>query len=402
MNKLTVVSFNAMLFCLVLQPVLAQNQQQVIVNLQKEDKILHLAQNKNSEEINLTRIEEINIENNQLIIKGDNKIQAKLLEEIKPEVQSDGNKAHWENRYYHQLILSNVNLDDFQTKTLWKGELIWTPGYIEEQTPKTPLSEYKEYYTINQGESIVLFLHPAIVKNSSIYAIRIWKANFNTVVILPLVPSWDDNGNEIPKQKILFNQPDEKTVSLKAIPRTSEAQIASPKCPLKTSNKDDEEGIYSVFPYPQKFAEIRTKSDSLALRDTPNGRLIGTIPNEWQVVVKKYDETGKWAYVQDVRSPYSPEQIPPELQNYAFHDWTWNIDNIYGSAPNFNSDGWVSVDYLVPLGEYCTKPKYLALLSSDLPLKLNEENLADTIWHSLETEMLSKLNVTKLNKTSNN
>jgi hypothetical protein len=136
------------------------------------------------------------------------------------------------------------------------------------------------------------------------------------------------------------------------------------------SSKCSNEGLLK---YPQKFYQVKTESTSLSIRATPGGRVIGLVPSGWQIYVSKFDRTGRWAYIRDIYSPY-----------YFF-----------GSAPDFRSDGWVNVDYLQYLGQYCDKPNRLSLLPENLPVAVNTDNLTDTIWHSLASEMLSKLNATQ-------
>jgi hypothetical protein len=154
---------------------------------------------------------------------------------------------------------------------------------------------------------------------------------------------------------------------------TLQDNLISYKCPNELKGKDGY-SVYSSLKSSQKFYQVRTESGELRIRKTPGGNIIGAIPNGWQVYVAKFDRTRKWAYIRDVNSPY------------------YNTDYGFGSAPNFRSDGWVSTDHLIYVGEYCAKPNLLALLPDDLPISLKDEHLEEGIWYSLQTEILAKLN----------
>lgn len=130
---------------------------------------------------------------------------------------------------------------------------------------------------------------------------------------------------------------------------------------------------FSAHDFPQRYYQVTTSGGDLRLRATPGGRIVGSIPSGWQVYVAKFDSSGRWAYVRDVNSPYYSE--------FGFFD-----------APNFRSDGWVNVDYLRYLGQFCNKPWRLSLIPENNPLKLTENTIADNLWSNLETEILDKLN----------
>lgn len=151
---------------------------------------------------------------------------------------------------------------------------------------------------------------------------------------------------------------------------TLQDNLISYKCPNELKGKDGY-SVYSLLKNSQKFYQVKTQSGELRIRKTPGGNIIGAVPSGWQVYVAKFDRTGKWAYIKDVNSPY-----------YGF----------YYSAPNFRSDGWVSTDHLIYLGEYCAKPNLLALLPDDLPISLKDEDSEEGIWYSLQTEILAKFN----------
>jgi hypothetical protein len=118
--------------------------------------------------------------------------------------------------------------------------------------------------------------------------------------------------------------------------------LAGRLCPEKLGKKPDGSVIYSQLKYSQRWVQVRTRSGSLNLRATPNGRVIGAIPSGWQVIVGRYDPSRKWAYV-----------YPKFGDGSGYLFW---------SAPKFRSSGWVSADFLVPLGEACAKPLDMALV----------------------------------------
>ncbi|MCU0536858.1 MAG: hypothetical protein MUD14_23475 [Hydrococcus sp. Prado102] len=149
---------------------------------------------------------------------------------------------------------------------------------------------------------------------------------------------------------------------------TQNQNLLSEKCPSEIPGREGYP-VYTNLKYSQNFFAVRTQEGELRLRESPGGRIIGAIPSGWQVYVAKYDSSRRWAYIRSSKGFYG-----------------------FASAPNFNSDGWVSIDFLVPLGEYCAKPNELALLPADLPIALSEETLPDTLWHTLEVELLDKLN----------
>ncbi len=142
--------------------------------------------------------------------------------------------------------------------------------------------------------------------------------------------------------------------------------LLSGLCPEIAGRSPEGYDTSSAFKYSQRWAQVKTSSGSLNIRSSPNGAVIGEIPNGWQVVVGKYDSTRRWAYV---LSDYRPDQRTG-----------------FASAPNFRSYGWVSVDYLAPLGEYCAKPLKLSLLPSS---QLTAESKHQV---SLEDIMLAWLN----------
>jgi hypothetical protein len=86
------------------------------------------------------------------------------------------------------------------------------------------------------------------------------------------------------------------------------------------------------------YARITTDGDDLRVRATPNGQIIGAIPNGWEVIVQERNAAGTWARVIS-----------------HFGEGFGNGTDAFGTAPNFRN-GWVSTDYLTDLGYFCEKP----------------------------------------------
>ncbi|MGY6530823.1 MAG: hypothetical protein ACXITR_12945 [Cyanobacterium sp.] len=129
--------------------------------------------------------------------------------------------------------------------------------------------------------------------------------------------------------------------------------------------------IFTTHDFPQRYYQVTTSAGELRLRATPGGRIVGGIPNGWQVYVAKFDSSGRWAYVRHVSSPYY----------YGFY-----------SAPNFNSDGWVSIDFLRYMGQFCDKPLIFSLTPETNVLGMADDSFPNDIAFNLETEILDKLN----------
>lgn len=91
---------------------------------------------------------------------------------------------------------------------------------------------------------------------------------------------------------------------------------------------------------PQDYGRVITTSDPLSVRSTPNGDVIGSIPQGWAVVTNGKDSTGDWTHV---------------TSHFGIGDFG------FASAPSFRK-GWVSTRFLRPLGRYCYKPTALLKL----------------------------------------
>ncbi|MBD1909054.1 MULTISPECIES: pre-peptidase C-terminal domain-containing protein [unclassified Leptolyngbya] len=90
------------------------------------------------------------------------------------------------------------------------------------------------------------------------------------------------------------------------------------------------------YSYEGFYARVTTRDgDNVRVRATPNGRVIGSIPSGWEVIVQERDSTGNWTRV---TSHYGEGDI-----------------NVFVSAPNFEN-GWVSTAFLTDLGYSCDKP----------------------------------------------
>lgn len=82
----------------------------------------------------------------------------------------------------------------------------------------------------------------------------------------------------------------------------------------------------------QTYARVITERDPLRIRATPNGRVIGSVPKGWAVVVLGRDASGQRTRI-------------------TSHFGQARFD----SAPYFR-DGWVSSRFLRNLGDFCEKP----------------------------------------------
>lgn len=84
------------------------------------------------------------------------------------------------------------------------------------------------------------------------------------------------------------------------------------------------------------YAEVTTiEGDALNIRSSPNGPVIGAVPDGWQVVTLGQDSSGNWVRI---TSHFG------DVGEFGF-----------ASAPYFR-DGWVSAAFLRNLGRFCDKP----------------------------------------------
>jgi hypothetical protein len=91
----------------------------------------------------------------------------------------------------------------------------------------------------------------------------------------------------------------------------------------------------------QPYAEVTTvDGDALNIRSSPNGRVIGAVPDGWEVVTLGQDASGNWVRI---TSHFG------ETEEIGFI-----------SAPYFR-DGWVSAAFLRNLGRFCDKPYNLRM-----------------------------------------
>lgn len=89
---------------------------------------------------------------------------------------------------------------------------------------------------------------------------------------------------------------------------------------------------------PRPYARVTTQRDPLNIRSSPNGRIIGSVPNRWDVVTLNRDATGKWTRITSHFGDVGPIG--------------------FASAPRFR-EGWVSTANLKDLGRFCDKPSSL-------------------------------------------
>jgi hypothetical protein len=94
---------------------------------------------------------------------------------------------------------------------------------------------------------------------------------------------------------------------------------------------------------PRPYARVTTQGDPLNIRSSPNGRIIGSVPNRWEVVTLNRDATGKWTRITSHFGDVAPIG--------------------FASARRF-SEGWVSTAHLKNLGRFCDKP--MNLMRSEL------------------------------------
>ncbi|MEC4804621.1 MAG: hypothetical protein SAJ12_01965 [Jaaginema sp. PMC 1079.18] len=79
----------------------------------------------------------------------------------------------------------------------------------------------------------------------------------------------------------------------------------------------------------RRYARVNTRSSDLRIRSTPGGRIIGSVPKGWSVVVAERSSTGTWTRISE------------------------NYPSV--SAPNLRN-GWVATRFLQDLGMLCQKP----------------------------------------------
>ncbi len=95
---------------------------------------------------------------------------------------------------------------------------------------------------------------------------------------------------------------------------------------------------------PRPYSRVTTQGGTVNVRSGPNGRVIGSIPNGWQVITVRKDATGRWT---NIISHFIDDVGPVGFAN----------------APRFRN-GWVSTSFLRALGRFCDKP--MELMRSDL------------------------------------
>jgi Bacterial SH3 domain len=97
--------------------------------------------------------------------------------------------------------------------------------------------------------------------------------------------------------------------------------------------------------FPKYYSRIRTNnSDPLRVRASANGKVIGSIPHGWAVVVLEWSRNGVWAKV-------------------TSHHGGGRFGPVFSSAPDFQ-EGWVAAAYLEDLGRFCEKPESVAQLAA--------------------------------------
>ena len=115
--------------------------------------------------------------------------------------------------------------------------------------------------------------------------------------------------------------------------RVAESQAALSPVESETITQSDSDNIAQACPESwqqrQRYARVVTSSTDLRIRSAPGGRIIGSVPKGWNVVVAERNSSGTWT----------------------------RISNGYplASAPNLRN-GWVATRFLRDLGMLCQKP----------------------------------------------
>ncbi|MBF2067705.1 MAG: SH3 domain-containing protein [Calothrix sp. C42_A2020_038] len=119
----------------------------------------------------------------------------------------------------------------------------------------------------------------------------------------------------------------------------SVAGVQTSAASVKQNRKPPQKCDQGKSPY--DYVRVTTKQGSqLNVRNSPNGRIIGQIPNNWAIVPVRKDSTGKWTRIQ--------------FASYAGYAFDVN-EYGFASAPRFRT-GWVASEFLKPLGKFCEKP----------------------------------------------
>ncbi|NJN49409.1 MAG: SH3 domain-containing protein [Alkalinema sp. RL_2_19] len=122
--------------------------------------------------------------------------------------------------------------------------------------------------------------------------------------------------------------------------------------------------------FPKYYSKVTTNSgDPLVVRQTPAGKAIGSIPDNWAVVVLEWSRNGVWA------------RVTSHFGDVGEHG--------FASAEDFR-EGWVAAGYLKDLGRFCDKPDSVAqIVQPELfgtsPVEIQSDWLAlgDTIAQSI-------------------
>lgn len=152
-------------------------------------------------------------------------------------------------------------------------------------------------------------------------------------------------------------------------PKTSQAEELNQTSSLNNNNQTL---LAQRCTNPKPYAKVITKSGSLNVRSAPNGKIIGSIPRGWAVVVGNKDLTGKWMRVTShLGDPdYSSNRL------------------LFASAESFRG-GWVAVEFLKPLGKFCEKP--ISLLQIEKKALLEEkEILVNEDWVAIGDRIASQ------------
>jgi len=99
----------------------------------------------------------------------------------------------------------------------------------------------------------------------------------------------------------------------------------------------------------QQYVQVITlQGESLEVRSSPDGRVIGAIPSGWNVISLRQDATGRWTQIADHHTVLYGGNL--------FEGATY-----FRSAPLFRK-GWLKSSSLKNVGQHCDKPVSLQSL----------------------------------------
>lgn len=154
--------------------------------------------------------------------------------------------------------------------------------------------------------------------------LHVWKTTlfFLTSMVLSLVGMTGGNAGASTSSAVSATKMSQQTETASVLP-DQPTTTAQNSCPYGGA--------------PRLFARVTTSSTALNVRTSPNGRIVGAIPKNWEVVVVDRDRTGQWTRIKN--------HFDIDMSRFS----------AFGSAEAFR-DGWVSSRFLRDLGRFCDKP----------------------------------------------